>query len=133
MLSSMTPPSRITAPPPRASRREELYRRRFRQSLLQVGDDVLHLFDAYRQANDVRPGAGGDPLLVGELAVRGRGGVDDQALGIADIGNVGEQIDAVDHLHADLVAALDAEGEDRAGALRQVLPGERIVLVRRQA
>src|SRR6185437_3781739 len=50
--------------------------RRFGQSLLQVGDDVLHRFDAYRQANDIRAGPGGDPLLVGQLAVRGRGGMD---------------------------------------------------------
>src|SRR5690349_13134695 len=82
--------------------------RRFGQSLLQVGDDVLHRFDAYRQADHVGAGAGCDPLLVAELAMGRRGGVDDQALGVADVGEVREQIDAVDQLHAGLVTALDA-------------------------
>jgi hypothetical protein len=59
--------------------------------------------------------------------------MDDQAFCIADIGEVGEQLDAVDHLHADLVAALDAKGEDRARALGQVFPGERVILVVGQA
>jgi len=59
----------------------------------------------------------------------GRGRMDDQAFCIADIGEMGEQLDAVDHLDADLVAALDAEGEDRARSLGQVLLGECVILV----
>src|SRR3954471_21572876 len=84
-----------------------------RQSLLQIGDDVVSRFDPYRQADHVGTGAGRHPLFVGELTVRRRGGVDDQTLGVTDIRKVREEVYAVDHLHADLVAALHAEGEDR--------------------
>src|SRR5476651_148992 len=41
--------------------------RRLRQSLLQIGDDVVGRFDADRQPDHIRAGAGGDALLVGEL------------------------------------------------------------------
>src|SRR5690242_2516720 len=57
---------------------------RFGQSLLQIGDDVLGRFDSYRQANHVRPSTCGDALLVGKLAVGGRGRMNDQALRVAD-------------------------------------------------
>src|SRR5262245_23519054 len=105
----------------------------FGQSLLQIGDDVVHRFDPYRQANYVWAGAGGQSLLVGELAVRRRRGMDNEAFGIADDGQVRKQLDAVHHLHADLIAALDTEGEYRPGALGQVFLGQRMILVRRQA
>src|SRR5581483_4150489 len=106
---------------------------RFRQSLLQIGDDVLCRLDANRQADHVRTRAGRHALLVGELAMCRRSGMDDQALGIADVGDMREEIDAVDQLHAGRIAALEAEGEDRAGALGQVFPGELVILVRWQA
>src|ERR1700753_1450829 len=41
----------------------------FLQRLLQSGNDVARRFDAYRQADHVRAGAGGHALLLGELAV----------------------------------------------------------------
>ena len=58
------------------------------QRLLEVGDDVGDVLDADREADDVRTGAGGDLLLGGELAMGGRGGMNDQALGVADVGEV---------------------------------------------
>ncbi len=61
-----------------------------------------------------------DLLRVGELAVRGRGRMDDQRAGVADIGEVREQLDVGDELDAGVVAALEAEGEHRARALRHV-------------
>src|SRR5471032_616996 len=93
---------------------------RFCQSLLQIGDDVVSLFEAYRQANYVGARTGPDPLLLGELAVRRRGGMDDQALGVADVGHVAEQLDRVDDLHANVVAALHAEREHRTRTLGHV-------------
>ena len=48
------------------------------QRLIQVGDQVLDRLDPDGQADHVRAGAGGDPLLVGELAMGRRGGVEDQ-------------------------------------------------------
>ena len=53
-----------------------------------------------------------------ELAVRGRGGMDDEGSGVADIGEMREQLDVRDQLHAGVIAALEPEGEHRAGAFR---------------
>src|SRR5262249_2938630 len=44
---------------------------RRRQSLLEVGDDVLLVLEADREADDVGPRAGLDLLRVGELTVSG--------------------------------------------------------------
>ena len=66
------------------------------------------------------PAPAGDLLLVGELAVRGRGRMDDQRAGVADIGEMREQLQRLDQLDAGLVAALQAEGEHRAGAERRI-------------
>ena len=44
--------------------------------------------------------------------------MDDQRPGIADIGEMGDDLQAFDEGDPGLVAALDAEGEDRTGALR---------------
>ena len=56
--------------------------------------------------------------------MRRRGRVQCQAAGVADIGEVREQLDTFDELDPGLIALLDPEGEDRAGAFRQVFPGE---------
>ncbi len=102
---------------------------RRRQRLLQVGDDVRHILQPDREPHHVRPGAGERLLLVGELAVRGRCRVDDQRAGVADIGEVGEQLDVRHHRDAGLVAAGETEGEDAAGALRRIALGEVVVAV----
>ena len=65
-----------------------------------------------------------------ELAVGGRGGVDDQRAGVADVGDVAEQLAVVDQAHAHLVAALDADGEHRAQAARAVLLQQRRAVLR---
>jgi hypothetical protein len=51
------------------------------------------VFEADREADEVARQAAGDALLLGHLAVRGAGGVQDQALGVADVGQVREEVD----------------------------------------
>ena len=70
------------------------------ERLIEIGDDVVGVFDADRQPHHIRPGAGLHALLVGQLAVRGRGRMDDQAARVADIGEMAEELDVVDQLHA---------------------------------
>ena len=63
-------------------------------------------------------------LLVAQLLVGRAGRVDDQRLGVADVGQVREQLQPLDEAPAGLEAAPDAEGEDRAGAFGQVALGQ---------
>ena len=51
------------------------------------------------------------------LAVGGRGGMDDQRLGVADVGQVRGQLGRLDELLRGRPAALDAEAQDRPRAL----------------
>ena len=66
-----------------------------------------------------RPGVTPGELLLGdvELAVRGGRRVDREAAHVADVGEVAEQLEAVDEVLAGLEAALDAERDDRALAV----------------
>ena len=63
--------------------------------------------------------AGSHALLVSELTVRRRGGMDDQAPRVADIGEMAEQLDVADERDAGVVAAFEPEGEHRACAFRR--------------
>ncbi len=60
-------------------------------------------------------------FFVGQLLVRRRGRMNHQRLGVADVRQQAEQLHRVDEGSARLVAALDAEREQRSRALRQVL------------
>ena len=59
-------------------------------------------------------------LLFIELAVGGGAGVDGQAARVADVGQVREDLQAVDEARAGGDAALDAESHNAAGAFGQV-------------
>ena len=59
----------------------------------------------------------------------GRGRMDHQAAGIADIGEMREDLHRLDEFQSSLVAALEAEGKDRASALGQVFLRQRIIAV----
>ncbi len=87
------------------------------ERLIEIGDDVVGIFQSDRQPHHLRPGAGSDLLLVGELAVRGRGRMDDEAARVADIREMTEQLDVADQRHAGIIAALEPESEHRARAL----------------
>ena len=64
-----------------------------------------------------------------ELAVGGRGRMDDQRAGVADIGEMREQLHVRHELDAGVIAALESEGEHRAGALRAVFLAQVVIAV----
>ena len=103
--------------------------------MIQIGNDVVNSFDADRQPDHVGAGTRGHALLVGELAVSGRGRMDDQALGIADVGDVAEQLDAVDQLASTEgifpcpESATTVVGLRKAIAAGSIKSNERVVLV----
>ena len=103
------------------------------EALLEIPDQIVHGFDADRQPDGSGTHAGRAQLLVVELTMRRAGRMDDQALGIADVGEVRPQGDAANEVLSRRAAAAAVEGEHRARAARQVFVDERPVAARRQA
>ena len=97
--------------------------------IVEVGENVAHVFDTDRQPHQL----GSDPsvalLLDRKLGMGGGGGVDDQRFGVADVGQQREQLQRIDQLLACLVAALDAEGDQGALAVRHVFLRPRAYLL----
>ena len=96
----------------RASRREAAHAACKR--LIEIGDEVPTSSSPIDSRTTSGPAPARTRCLVGELAVRGRGGVNDQAPRIADIGEMAEQLDVAHERDARLVAALEPEGEHGA-------------------
>src|SRR5581483_1378202 len=98
-----------------------------RQRLVDVLDDVVDVLDADRETDGLRQHAGHALLLRRHLAVRRRGGMAGQRLGVADIDEAGDQLQRVVESLARLHAALDAEGEQRGGVAVQILLHQRVI------
>jgi hypothetical protein len=84
------------------------------QGLIDVGQDVVDVLEAYRQPDEVGRYASGELLLCRELLVRGGGRVDGQAARVAHVRDVRDQLQCIDELAALFGAALDAEAENGA-------------------
>ena len=96
------------------------------ERLVDVGEDVVDVFDADGEADEVGGDAGGPELVVGELAVGGAGGVQDAGARVGDVRHDGRELEAIHEARGGGAAALDAEGDDAAGAVGQVLPRQRV-------
>src|SRR3546814_9599905 len=81
------------------------------------------------RAHHIRPCARANKGFVIQLAVRRRCRMDDEAARVADIGEVREQLHRADQLDPGVTSAFQAEGEDRAAALRHVTLLERVIAV----
>ena len=76
------------------------------------------------EAHQLLAQSGGLELRRIHLLVRGAGGMDDQRLGVADIGEMAGQPQRLDELAPGGAAALDAAADDGAGPARQQSLGE---------
>ena len=94
-----------------------------RQRLVKRGDDVVDVFEANGEANQLRRNAALAQILVGELRVGGRGRMDDEALRVADVGEDREDVAVrrIRDLARLLRTALHAKDDHAARAVRQVL------------
>ena len=81
------------------------------QRLINVGKNIVDVFDADTQANHLRFYSGPELFFLGELPVRGRGRVAGQRLGITDIHQALDQRQGIIEFHACLEASLDTEGQ----------------------
>ena len=102
----------------------------FVQSLREVFDDVVDVFDTHAETDQVRGDTGFDELFVGELTVRVACRVQHAAAGVGHVGHDADHLEAVHELDGLFTAALDAERKNAAReAALELLLGEFIVLV----
>ena len=97
--------------------------------LLEVGDDVVGVFDAAAQAHQVNANACFDELFLGKLTVRGACRVQGAAASVGHVRGDGHHLQMVEERGHLFASARHAEGDDAASAVRHVLFGQRMVLV----
>ena len=79
------------------------------QRLIEVGDDVFHVFDADGEADEVGGDAGFTQLLVGELAVCMARRVEHACARVGHVGHYGDELQLVHEFEGILARALKAE------------------------
>ena len=77
------------------------------ESLLEVGDDVLVIFETDAEADETRCNAGGLELILGIGRVGHGGGMLNESFGIAEGDGDGHELEGVDELCTGRTAALD--------------------------
>ena len=90
------------------------------ERLVEVGENVVDMLQPDREAHIARRDAGCRLLFFRKLRVGGRRRVDGEAAGIADIGDVEEQLQRVDEGPPRLLAAREFEADQRAVAAVQI-------------
>ena len=99
------------------------------QSLVDVGKDIIDVFDADGEAHEFGADPSGGLCLFGELRVgRGRR-VNGQALRIADVGEVRKEFQVLDKLASSFFAALDPKDDHGASTMLEVFLGQGVTWV----
>ena len=97
------------------------------ERLLEVRDDIVDVLHADGEAD----GRGRNVLLRklrgAELGVRGRAGMDDQALDVGHVGQQREDLEPVDEAPGILLRSLDLKREDGSGPVGEIALIERVV------
>ncbi len=103
------------------------------QSLIEILDDVVDMFEADAEADRLGANARSSLLLGGHLAVGGRGGMAAQRARVADIDEPLDQAERIVKRLGRLEAALDAESEQRRRAAAEVFLRQRVIRAVREA
>ena len=82
------------------------------EGLLEVGEKIHRIFDTNREADEVRGHTGRGLLFLIQLLVGGGCGVDREGFGIADVGEVTEEFEAVDKGTACFESAFQAKANE---------------------
>src|SRR5262245_46834828 len=94
------------------------------EALFDIPDQIVNRLDAHRESNRPWTDAGRAQLFLAQLPMRRARGMDDQALGIADIGQMRPQGDAAYEILAGGTTTATVEREHGASTIRQVLLDE---------
>ena len=97
------------------------------QSLLDVVEDVVNIFNADREANEVGWHSGSLKLGVAHLPVGVAGGMKHAGAGIGDVGYDVNEFERVHEADGCVAVAFQSEGHDAAGTVGQVF--ERFLVV----
>ena len=97
--------------------------------MFDVGYDIVHVLDTDREAYQIGGDAGGNELLVVHLAVGRVCRMQDARFRVGDMCRYGCETQFAHEILRRLTAAFEAEGDDAAGTVRQVLLRTLIVLV----
>jgi len=92
----------------------------FCEGLIEVGEEVVEVFDTDGKADEFGFDAAGELLLGGELGVCRGGGVNGERFGVAEVGDVGEKLKGVDELGSGFCSSFDAEDDDAAAFAAKV-------------
>lgn len=84
------------------------------QCLFEVGDDVVYVFNAYRETNQVGSYAGFYQLLITQLTVGMACRMQDTGTGICHVGHDTCQLQAIHELHGIFACAFQTESNDTA-------------------
>ena len=94
------------------------------ERLVEIGEEVLDILDPDRQPHEVGGDTGGLLLRFVELLVCGRCRMNGERLGIANVGEVTEQLEAIDELTSGFESAFEAESDQRGvGAWGEIFRG----------
>jgi hypothetical protein len=91
------------------------------KSVIESLDDIIGVFETDGKADEVLAEATGELSFFAELRVRGGSRVKDQALSVANVSEVREELNVVDHLDSGVVTALDTEDNHATEAILEVL------------
>src|SRR5579871_2112955 len=84
------------------------------ESLIEIGQDIVDMFDPDAQANHLWQNAGLALFLGRHLTVSGRSRVAGQRLGIAQVHQTGDELERIVEADSGFVAAVDTHHHQRA-------------------
>ena len=91
------------------------------QSLVNVGDDVIDIFNTDGKADKIGRNTRGDLFFRGELLMGRRCGVYYKGFGIADICEMRQELDVINELFACIESPFDSKADNCPCPLRQIL------------
>src|SRR6266496_3126118 len=91
-----------------------------RERVVDIPKDIIERLQTDGDADHVGGDARLDLFLLGHLPVRGRGGMNDEGLRVADIGEMAHEACGLDEFFARLRPSLDAKVEKATCALRKI-------------